>query len=534
MKRIAKTMPVSVNSKYQQQKNGFKTTRVATLDPINPDSEEEPLIELDFEFNSGKTKRNVGFRGKNIQIDHTPPLPPPSSPSFQSIFDKKIQSCCQICNFNYSDADISAKAMKETLLEHFLTLLSNEESSSQLSPENVQKLLNMIAVNTLRKFESVEQIAFISEANVNIAAKAWPHLQYIYQILLLLVKQHPDKIPVEFAEKIVPLLNSTDQNERVQVKFFFGGYCLQKPELQNQIIIMLLKTVVDYLNKVVPPYGIASVLEIVRELSKLCSSDISSIIIENYILPLFKTNHLSFFISEMKQTVEYFMEKEQRNVNLVIDYLLRYFPKTKMIKQVYFLNILTESIPKLTQRDFSSRITKIFSIYGWACKSPSSKVSDAAFRLWSSLEVQAIIGIFANKVFPIALPILFSVAQDHWSQGVRQNAVKAIEFANKTDKKIVTEFQQSRGFMNKESEEASKWEKIAELASIRDKNVNVQKIVESFTNRALDNVQHLQPIQHSQTNIDNARPGASGRKLSALQAGKNGSAIIVQPKFCYK
>ena len=520
-------LPLSQNVRISQ-KQAFKTTRVATLDPIDDSkSEIEPLIELEVDFNFPKRK-NAAFHGKNVVIDHTPPLPPPSNSGFQRIFDQKIKSCCTLCNFNFVDADISAKAMKETLLEHFITFLTSEETGKSLSKENVLKILDMVKVNTIRKFDSIELIEFVCEDNPSVPCREWPHLQLIYQILLLVLKNYPAFIPVEFVETMIPLLNSTDQNERVQVKFFCGAYCFQNQQSINQVVITLLKTIVDFLNNVAPPYGVASILEIVREMSGMLNNNIYPIIIENYILPLMKTNQLSFFIGEMNLTLNDFMGKEQRYVNTVVDYLIKFFPKTKMIKQVYFLKLLSEAIPKLTQRDFSNRINKIFAVYCRAFVSPSSKVAEAAFAFWNDLEVQAIIGIFPGRIFPIALPALFTAAQEHWSPTVRQCAIKAIEFANKTDKKLVNDFQQVRTLSLKENEVSANWSKVAIIAARRDKSINVDEVMERFQ---YENESHESNpiILHSES-----KPSSCGKKLALANGKSNSTVLIVQPKLFYK
>lgn len=542
MKRIAKTMPVSINK--GQPQHTFQTTHIPILTPmnnLNPDK--DPLIELDFEMKCDSTKYNTRLHVKNNIIEHTPPLPSPNDISFQNIFDRKIKACLQTCNFGYADAEASVKE-KETLLNHFLTFFESSKNAKSLSVQNVTKLLEMIKVNIVRKIDCIERIAFISEDNPNVAVREWPHLQIIYRILQLILKYYYSYIQPEFAVSIVSALNSTDEKERFQVKEFLINYCNKNPESQSFVLIPLLKSLVDYGNNLTPPFGIASTLELIKTLTQNLGGDISFLIFSNYILPLLKTPQLSFFYKEMVTTIQFFMCCEQRNVTLVIDYLLKYFPYTIMIKQVYFLNLLTETIPKLSQRDFSSRINKIFAIYSRCSKSPSSKIADTALNLWQSLEMQAIIKLFAVKIFPIALPPLFYIVQEHWCQSVRQNAQKAIDFANKTDKKIVLDIQsKSRNgsiYSNIESEESKTWAKLAELASARDKSFNAQKIINAFNEMVFPEKSKQKTKSSIFNNVKNGWSISSSLSITKKpkqfehQLTKNPSAIIIQPKLCYK
>lgn len=538
MKRIAKTMPVSIN---KGQPHAFQTTHIPTLAPMNnSNSDKEPLIELEFEMKCDSMKFNNRLHVKNNIIEHTPPLPSPNDISFQNIFDRKIKACLQTCNFGYADAEASVKA-KETLLNHFLTFLESSKTSKSLSAQNVSKLLEMIKVNIVRKIDGIERIVFISEDNPNVTVREWPHLQIIYRILQLVLKYYTAYIPPEFAVSIVSALNSTDEKERFQVRDFLNTYCVKNPESQSLILIPLLKSLVDYGNSLSPPFGIASTLELIRNLSRNLGSDISFLIFSNYILPLLKAPHLSFFYKEMQTTIQFFMLCEQRNVTQVIDYLLKYFPYTIMIKQVYFLNLLTETIPKLSQRDFSSRIEKIFAIYTRCSKSPSSKIADTALNLWQSLEMQAIIKLFAPKIFPITLPALFSIVQEHWCQSVRQNAQKAIDFANKTDKRIVCDIQSRNTSTNSntETEESKKWAKLAELASKRDKSFSPQKIIIEFNEMEFPEKTKMKSKSSVFHNVKNGNVSSSlsiPKKIKPFEypLTKNPSAVIIQPKLFYK
>lgn len=506
------------------------------MDDLNP--KKEPLIELDFEIKCDSTKHNNRLHVKNNIIEHTPPLPSPKDMSFQNIFDRKIKACVQTCNFGYADAEASVKA-KEVLLNHFLSFLQSSKTSKSLSPSNVLKLLEMIKVNVVRKIDFIERIVFISEDNPNVSVREWPHLQIIYHILELLLKNYPSDIPPEFVVSIVQVLNSTDEKERIKVKEFINSYCVKNPESQSLILIPLLKSLVDYGNNLTPPFGISSTLEIIKILSHNCGSDISFLIFSNYIIPLLKTPHLSFFYKEMMTTIQFFMGCEQRNVTIVVDFLLKYFPYTIMIKQVYFLNLLTETIPKLSQRDFSNRIDKIFSVYSRCSKSPSSKIADTALNLWQSFEMQAIIKIFASRIFPIALPPLFYIVQEHWCQSVRQNAQKAIDFANKTDKRIVYDLQSQSRNSIQESEESKNWAKLAELASKRDKTFNVQKVIIAFNEIEFPDKPKLKQKSDIFSSVKNGSVSSSlsipkKQKQFDYPLTKNPSAIIIQPKLCYK
>lgn len=537
MKGVAKAAPISYPKSRSQM--AFKTTRIPTLNPMTSDiSSKEPLIELDSEKNYGLYgNQNRSVHVRNAVIEFSPPLPSTSEHSFQNIFDRKIKACYQTCNFGYSDAESSVK-MKETLLGHFLTFFKAKKQN--LSSDNINKLLNLIQFHILRKIDNFDRIIFISEDNPNIMAKEWPHLQIIYSILHILLKNYVAYIPSDFASSITGGLNSPDEKERVFIKDFVINYCFQNPSSFPHILVGILKILVDYGNQLVPPFAIGSVLEIIKEFTNNrelynSNSQIFSVIFVNYIIPLLKAPHLSFFYRQILQVIQFFMEMEQNHVNQVVDYLLKYFPYTIVIKQVYFLNFLTETIPKLSQRDFFSRIEKIFNVFSRCTQSSSSRIADAALALWSSLEVQAVIKLFEAKIFPLILPAVFNVAKNHWNQNVRQSAQKVIDLAIKTDKKLALDAQQRCVAIACTDADASRnWAKLAEMASKMDRKFSPQNITDSFNHFVRTYTEtNLSPLAENE-NLNQNQNNHSNKKRGFGSASRNGSFLIVQPKLCSK
>ena len=458
-----------------QPKVPYASTRSAVLKPIpGRRGADEPIIDLNFS-DEISAKRYHDFHGANINIEKTPPLPPIEMPTFKAIFDKKVAACKQLCNFVYIDADVKAKAIKQTTLEQLLAFLKNEEQAEKLQQEEANKLLDMIAVNICRSLPTPGDDLLFQESCPNILIPQWQHTSIVYDILLQMLRLYPQYFSLEFVDRILYMLNSSDANERTRMKFFVGGFCMQQPEYREQMTIRMVKMIVDHQNRVIPPFSIGSILEILLEMFNWegQNKDLNSVVFCRYIAPLVADSYLTFFMKELASACEYFMRAAQKHVNVVVDTIIKYWPRTRLSKQIFLLNVLTSAIPHLSQRDFSQRIPKIFPIYSECLRSPSSKLAEASLAIWDSLEVQAILGIFAKQVFPLVVPAMLKVSKEHWAESVRRIAARGMSFVVKTDSKFNAEAISSLKAIDKE--EQNKWITITKTAAAKDNQLNLEE-----------------------------------------------------------
>ena len=482
-----------------QPKIPYASTRSAVLRPITGRrGAEDPISDLNFS-DEISAQRFRDFHGANISIEKTPPLPPIEMPTFKGIFEKKVNACKQICNFVYIDADVKAKAIKQTTLEQLLAFLKLEGQAEKLQKDDADKLLDMVAVNICRSLPMPNSSLLLQESCPNILIPQWQHTAIVYDILLQMLRIYPQYFSLEFVDRILYMLNSSDANERTRMKFFVGGFCMQQPTCREQMTIRMIKMIIDHQNGVIPPFAIGSVLEILLEMFNWegQNRDLNSVVFCRYIAPLVADTYLTFFMKELASACEYFMRAAQKHVNVVVDAIIKYWPRTKLSKQVFLLNILTSAIPHLSQRDFAQRISKICPIYAECLLSPSSKLSEAALAMWDSMELQAIIGIFAKQVFPLVVPALLKVSKEHWSESVRRTAAKGMSFVMKTDPKFNAEAIASLKALDKE--EQNKWITIAKAAVASESQFDLNEKLAEIDAVFTDKDYHTGPITEPKT-----------------------------------
>jgi hypothetical protein len=269
------------------------------------------------------------------------------------------------------------------------------------------------------------------------------------------------------------------------MKFFIGAYCFQRPDFQGHIIVRLLKILIDHQHQINPPFGVDSILEILLVLFQSQQHEIAvhTFIFREHLLPLITNQYLPFYVKKLSSVLDYFICADQVNGCAVLDEIVRFWPRTRLTKQVQLLEIMTETIPHLSHREFAKRIPKIVRLYALTCVSPSSKLAEASLALWDSLEVQAILQIFCRQVFPLIYPWLVRASKEHWAANVRQSATRALAFVTKTDAKLTSD-----GMLLLETEEAAgRWREVVRLAALRDNGIDVRKAqlaVENWFNDA--------------------------------------------------
>lgn len=213
---------------------------------------------------------------------------------------------------------------------------------------------------------------------------------------------------------------------------------MQRRECCEAILIKLIKMLIDHEHHVIPPFSVGPVLEILITLFKWgIGESVASELFQHHIIPLIADDYLIFFITQLIPVLDHFMNSSPAHVNMIIDAIVKYWPKTRLSKQIRHLNIMSKAFVLMSQKELQARIPKMFAIYTECMTSPASKLADAAFAFWNSLDAQAIITIFSKQIFPLVVPTIAKVTKSHWSDGIRRSAMKGMNFVMKTDARYV-------------------------------------------------------------------------------------------------
>jgi hypothetical protein len=364
------------------------------------------------------------------------------------------------------------------MLEEFVGLVHDQQLISQLTGEHISKLLNMVSINVLRPLGNCNPLLLIGEDCPDIPLPQWPHLSLVYVILLKLLEHRPDCFTIEFADGIIYLLNSASESERMQVKFFIGGFCVQFPAWQDRIMIRLIRMLVDHREGIIPPFGVASILEILLELFQRRRQEVAvqNVIFKDHLLPLISNRYFSFFVRKFNCILESFHAADPVNGALFIDSVSLCWPRTHLSKQIHLLTIVASIIPHLSRRDFVSRLSTLFRLYSELSCSASSKIAEVALSLWDSLEIQALVTIYGQKVFPLVVPSLIIAAKEHWCGTVQLAANRALTFVSRVDHRAIPD----ATFRIMSIDRISPWTIVATEAARRDSLIKLPVVLEEI------------------------------------------------------
>lgn len=424
---------------------------------------------------------------KQFIIEEIPPIPDFSSSRFHAIFMRKINLCMQICSFNKGAGEEKAIETKTDSLQEFLHLFTRSTNPIDLmEDEDIDALFDMIKKNILRRIPSMHQKDLMLDDLPPLVDPQWPHIGICYQILnrlVLSLSQSPN-LNLEFYEQMIQVARSPDQNERSQITQFFLNIINQN----SANILPLLKRFAVILNDhsatSEDPFSVATILPVMCHIffnSSVLPSQFFGLFLES-ILPLLSDRYLVYFAPSLTKIINFFVEESTGIASKVVNAIIRYWPLTKIAKQIIFINLLINALPRMSSKDIQAKIFRIFSIFAQCSKSQSEKVAIASFSFWTSMEMDRIIADNTKVILPIMIPAVTDVIRSHWCPLVRDNASFALSLMNKYDQRLVAELlQQKRSEAVYDNPELKKWVSIARTVSHVDRSMNLSLKLHEIT-----------------------------------------------------
>ncbi|EDS41109.1 serine/threonine protein phosphatase 2A [Culex quinquefasciatus] len=283
-------------------------------------------------------------------------------PEREELFVQKLRQCCVLFDFSEPLNDLKYKEIKRCALQEMVEYVSSQQQiiTEQIYPEAVQ----MFAVNlfrTLPPSSNPNGAEFDPEEDEPTLEASWPHLQFVYELFLSLVRK--TKVPSVakryidqgFILNLLELFDSEDPRERDFLKTVlhrvYGKFLGLRAFIRKQINNIFYKFIYETEHH----NGIAELLEILGSIINgfaLPLKEEHKQFLLKVLLPLHKVKSLSVYHPQLAYCVVQFLEKDPALTQPVIKCLLKFWPKTHSPKEVMFLNELEEILDVIEPAEF--------------------------------------------------------------------------------------------------------------------------------------------------------------------------------------
>ncbi|KAJ7970463.1 Serine/threonine protein phosphatase 2A regulatory subunit [Quillaja saponaria] len=390
--------------------------------------------------------RAVGPANPNSESNNASPasIPPASGviellPSLRevavsdrpSIFLRKIQVCCFLCDFSDTLKYVREKEIKrQTLYE----LVDDIQSGSFKFSEVMQEeLIRMVSVNIFRclppaSHENTGTETVDPEDDDLCLEPSWPHLQLVYELLLrYIVSSETDTkiakryIDHMFVLKLLDLFDSEDPREREFLKSIlhriYGKFMVHRPFIRKAINNIFYRFIFETERH----SGIGELLEILGSIINgfaLPMKEEHKLFLVRALVPLHKPKCISTYHQQLAYCITQFVEKDYRLADIVIRGLLKYWPVTNCQKEVLFLGELEEVLEATQAAEFQRCMVPLFRQIGRCLNSPHFQVAERALYLWNNEHIVSLIAQNRNVIVPLIFEALEKNTQGHWNHAV--------------------------------------------------------------------------------------------------------------------
>lgn len=409
------------------------------------------------------------------------------------LFIQKCQLCSKLCDFSDPDIEISAKRIKTATLQEIDSLFNNESNISLISnnSEIVDELFLMIHANLFRGIPMVDPKHLIYSDEPPVVETNWPHLQYVYSILIKFQKAKPNDphVDFDFLNKMYSLLEAPDIQERNHVLRFFNNFYKQYPDRLTNILYHFESIVRDYIDRQIPPFPIIPILKFYLSLLQEPSYNIREQILTHFfdssVLPILSSQHILSFYSQLNEIFDFFISANSSNVSKIIKKLISLWPESAASKQMLYINLINSTARKMPPEEFPKLAPVIITLYSKVSCSSHAKIVQASLKIWSDVKIMPMLMDNTAAIYPLILGNIQGVMKNHWNSQTRNSALDAMTSMHDFDPFVFDELTQQE--LNKDPHSTSKqglqiaaqehrnWALIARIASKTDNSINLAR-----------------------------------------------------------
>lgn len=492
------------NSSSSLSKISYLINQPKALKPLKQltdEKSEDPLDDVGVVTATITTIPQIHYKHhEDLVLQNVPPMKNLSSDI--DLLIKKFDLCMHMCDFADPDVDVSAKRVKQNNLQEIDNLFADEKNVNIVASNQQasDKLFEMIYTNLFRGIPSTKTMYLIYDHEPPIVESTWPHLQYVYSILLKYQKAKPkdSHLSSTFLQKMYTLLEAPDLQERSCVLDFLREYVKAYPDQIPKILYHFEAIARDYVDRSITPFPIMPILNfflgLIKEPNSNQNYELYTKFFDNAIIPLISAQHILSYTTIMTEIFDLFIDADSNYAIKIIKKLVAAWPQSCPSKQQGFISFINNATGKLTPDDFKIACPIVFGLYAKVARSSHGKIVQASLRIWSDVKIIPMIMDNTALIFPIIFPSIQNVMKNHWNPQARNMALEVLTSMHDYDPFVFDELsqQQLNNNLNEKSnnKDASSaigatmqppkhrnWAMIARMAARRDNDMNLARVL---------------------------------------------------------
>ncbi|KAF5400723.1 Serine/threonine protein like [Paragonimus heterotremus] len=356
--------------------------------------------------------------------------------------------CCILFNFEEPSLQVKSKEIKRLTLNEMAEFISMHQNF--LTEPIYAGLVELLQTNAFRVFVPTNKIATdefgggeVEDAEDINYEVSWPHLQLVYETFLRFVSS-PDfqavlgkkYIDHKFLTNFVQLFDSEDPRERDYAKTILHRVYGKLVSLRSYIRQLIDNIFLRFVYEEDGHNGIGELLEIMESIIngfQVPLKEEHKLFLRRVLLPLHKSPTMMSYHSQLATCITEFIKKDPKLlVPVIIEGLLRFWPRTNSYKEVLFLNELEHCLEIAAASEFQSIVRPVFGQLAKCIVSEHFQVSERALYFWNNDHLVSMMSENVREIVPLIYKSLMQ-AKNHWNKEI-ENRRKQIDKWSRVEK----------------------------------------------------------------------------------------------------
>ena len=340
---------------------------------------------------------------------------------YQGLLLQKLALCTIVHQFRDPEKELpdpAKEAKRHTLLE----LVDVVDVKNAIDSKHFGAVADMLRENLFRPLPAWCEVDW-EETNDDegpALEPAWPHLQIVYEFLLLFVvradpKEAKSVIDRPFISSLVQLIRTQDPRERDYIKTIlhriYGKFMSLRPFIRRMIYNQFFVYMYEQTTRA-QETGIAELLEILGSIINgftMPLKDEHKSFLLRALVPLYRPRHIESYVDMLSYCVTQFVEKEAGLAKPVILGMLAGWPKLNASKALVLLRELEQLLQRAPPEDYEEVCVPLFRRLSACITSEHANLAERALFLSQSHAVAQL----AQSCGKLVVPIMYDALHHH-------------------------------------------------------------------------------------------------------------------------
>ena len=366
----------------------------------------------------------------------------------KTAFLKNINLANIAIDYNDELKNIKLKAERLEAINDLLKMADDQKLFNSLFLSHMDMIIEMIKFNIFRPLPSIKNITNIGMTDTGIeddqstSHPSWQHIKGIYDIFLSIIMNNSydikilkSYITVNFMNEFIQLFDSQEEEEREYLKNILHKLYLKlvpRRKMIRKALTDCFQILIHDMNKF---NGTSELLDILASIISGFAVPLREehqVFFKNIIIPLHKVQTSYQYFQNLIRCSMLFLTKDSNMSLLLLEGLLKFWPFANASKESLFLQELSEVLEFCEIKLLKPFIPKLFKRLV-KCLSGSYTVLGDAICLFESESFIEIIKTYKKIAFPILIPALLSLTENHWHNNLRDSFSTLKEIIYKID-----------------------------------------------------------------------------------------------------